>query len=457
MEGTRRSIINAAPGASRGGFIVVPRPEVTGLFDSAARTTGGRSRSVPAGTRRRGADGTATVALPKETHNQPSPSGALRRAGVRPRVAHTPPPPGRDAGRRTQRPARAAFPLASFNLPRARRARHRGMRACREHTFRPASLLSPPLTHPHTPTAPLPSPADLERRLAYLQERQAAYDRYAAAPRAVPGHAYSEAAFVRQLDAVMGGNELTRRAAAKVAMHEAMLRQKAQARHFDWTKRVYEPLSAGVSDAVAAAFPRVHAMRQSAHADFLKATATRTVYLDDLVKPGDYDPYELARGGAVRARVGKLVDPLKRVVEKTWEEAELVARPTYRAARVKETLPPGQWTKECMEATPFGHFEARDVAGGFTMAFAGKDNESTVAFRDYDAPLARAHATGRQPDLDAEFPVGKRQGYVYANQPTAGVVEHLQHSSVYAPGEAHSDGGGARLDNTIADVMRAAK
>lgn len=84
--------------------------------------------------------------------------------------------------------------------------------------------------------------AEIERRLAYLQQRQAQYDNHNSRERALPSKQFDEGQFARQLDAVMYGNELTQRANHKVAMHEAMLKQKAQTRHFDWTKRVYEPI-----------------------------------------------------------------------------------------------------------------------------------------------------------------------------------------------------------------------
>jgi hypothetical protein len=325
------------------------------------------------------------------------------------------------------------------------------------------SLPRPALTPLSHPNFPLPfflflTFSELERRLAYLQERQAAYDAHFARARHLPSRGYDEHAFVRHLDSVMHGNELTERATHKVAMHDAMLHQKAQARHFEWTKRVYEPIQASVSGAVDREFSRIHDSRRRAMDTYLDATRARNVYLDDVVKPGEYDPYALRRTAGIRAAV-KVVDPLKRVVEKTWEEFELVHRPTNRRSRAKDTLNARLWTKEAMEATPHGHFEAKDLAGGVQMAFAGKDNESSVAFMDYDAPLPRDAGTGRAPGIDAEFPKGKRVlPYPYRFQDSTHTVAHPNVTRhIYAAGEAHTDLGGTRLDTTIADVMRAAK
>jgi hypothetical protein len=291
-----------------------------------------------------------------------------------------------------------------------------------------------------------------------MQERQASYDAHFTRARKLPSRGYDEHAFVRHLDTVMHGNQLTERAAHKVAMHDAMLHQKAQARHFEWTKRVFEPIQASVVGAVDREFEHIHATRRQAMDTYLEATRTRNVYLDDVVKPGEYDPYALRRTAGIRAGVS-IVDPLKRVVEKTWEELELVHRPTNRVSRAKETLNARLWTKEAMEATPHGHFEAKDLAGGVQMAFAGKDNESSVAFMDYDRPLERDGATGRAQGIDAEFPRGKRMHpYPYRFQDSSHVVAHgnvTRH--IYGPGEAHTDAGGTRLDTTIADVMKAAK
>jgi len=307
------------------------------------------------------------------------------------------------------------------------------------------------------PHKSIPSPGEMERRLAYLQAKQNYYDNYAVAPRNIPQRISDEHQFIHRLDDVMHGNELTQRAAHKVAMHEAMLRQKAHTRHFDWTKRVYEPINQSIVNAVDQKFETIHNARQQAMTGYLAATATRNVYLDDLVKKGDYDPYSLNRTNTIKTKI-KVLDPLKRVVEKTWEELELVHRPTYRTSRSKDVLSPRLWTKEAMEALPHGHFEAKDLAGGIQMAFAGKDNESSLRFMDYDENLPYNPQTGRQPDLDNEFPKGKRMTYPYRFQDSTHTVSHPNITKhIYGNDDKFTDNGGTRLDTTIADVMKNAK
>lgn len=297
----------------------------------------------------------------------------------------------------------------------------------------------------------------MERRLAYLQSKQAHYDHYANAPRNIPEKVSEEYQFMHRLDEVMHGNELTQRAAHKVSMHEAMLRQKAHTRHFDWTKRVYEPINQTIVSSVDKNFGTIHQARQQAMQGYLATTAARNVYLDDLVKQGDYDPYALNRNNTIQAKV-TVLDPLKRVVEKTWEELELVHRPTYRNSRSKEILSPRLWTKEAMEALPHGHFESKDLAGGIQMAFAGKDNESSLRFMDYDEQLPYLQSTGRQPDVDAEFPKGKRMTYPYRFQDSHHTVSHPNITKhIYTTDDQYTDNGGTRLDTTIADVMKNAK
>jgi hypothetical protein len=335
----------------------------------------------------------------------------------------------------------------------------------------------------------------VERRLAFLEARQKEYDEYNARARRPPragavgsDRDESEADFVRKLDRLLGSNELKDRAAGKVAMHEAMVRQKAQSRHFDWVKKVYEPISTKVVQAVESNFERIHAQRQGAMAEFLGATAARGgVFLDDLIKADDYDPYKLNRTAGLRAHVD-VVDPLKRVVDKTWEERELVRRETFRKSRVKGMLDPREYTDLSIEATMTGHFEIKDLQGGVVMAFAGKDNESSVRVdMDFDAPRAR-DARNRDPAVDAEFPIGKRMrvhitavtcvfscapanllpflpplvplscpnslAYPYNFTDTSGVVKlQSQSTGVYAPGEKYSDAGGTRLDSTRPDIV----
>jgi hypothetical protein len=147
-----------------------------------------------------------------------------------------------------------------------------------------------------------------------------------------------------------------------------------------------------------------------------------------------------------------------------------------------------------IEATMTGHFEIKDAMaalGNWNVAFAGKDNESSVRLDlDFATDLPpRDAATLRCAVTDSEFPVGKRiREYPYRFQDTRPVVQladqrggvcesricsyartrarafarshaHLPVSArpffarPDAPGEKHSDAGGARLDTTRSDIM----
>ena len=107
-----------------------------------------------------------------------------------------------------------------------------------------------------------------------------------------------------------------------------------------------------------------------------------------------------------------------------------------------------------------GHFEIKDAmaaSGNWNVAFAGKDNESSVRFDlDFATDMPpRDSVTGRCTVTDSEFPQGKRiREYPYRFQDTSAVVKLAdQRGGVYAPGERHSDAGGARLDTTRSDIM----
>lgn len=305
-----------------------------------------------------------------------------------------------------------------------------------------------------------PTQADITRRLAYLTKRQMEYDAYNARPRRSEAKSADDATeLVRRLDSIMSGSELVKRTAAKVAMHEDTFRQKAHSRHFDWQKKVFEPINSKVLEAVDREFPKIHAERQGAMEQFLTATRSRGgVFLDDLVKENDYDPYSLNRDTTIRAKV-KVQDPLKRVVEKTWEELELVSRETHRRARARDTLDPQQFTDMSMEATMTGHFEIKDLAGGVQMAFAGKDNESTVRLNmDFDGRPPLNPSTGRCDVVDSEFPRGKQISKVYRFTDTSSVIKLAAGTlGVYEPGERHAEPGGARLDTTRSDIMQSTK
>jgi len=305
-----------------------------------------------------------------------------------------------------------------------------------------------------------PTQADITRRLAYLTKRQMEYDAYNARPRRSETKSADDATeLVQRLDSIMSGSELVKRTAAKVAMHEDTFRQKAHSRHFDWQKKVFEPINSKVLEAVDREFPKIHAERQGAMEQFLTATRTRGgVFLDDLVKENDYDPYSLNRNTTIRAKV-KVQDPLKRVVEKTWEELELVSRETHRRARARETLDPQQFTDMSMEATMTGHFEIKDLSGGVQMAFAGKDNESTVRLdMDFDGRPPLNPTTGRYELVDSEFPRGKQINKIYRFTDTSSVIKLAAGTlGVYEPGERHAEPGGARLDTTRSDIMQSTK
>lgn len=329
-----------------------------------------------------------------------------------------------------------------------------------------------------------PSPSEIERRLAFIRKRQEYYDSFNAAPRALPQKEYDDHEFSRKLDSVMLENDLTRSAAAKVQVMEASQHQvsprephprirvhvltpasplllplqKAQARHFDWTKRVYEPISRAVNTAVDASYPTLHTTRQRAFDEYLRASrSSGAVFLDAKVLPGDYNPYA-GPGAHVSVKVA-VQDPLKHMQAKKHAEDGMVdsRRTVDKLAKSKVMLDATLWTKDAMEATPHGHFEMRTVVN----RFADMDTKSNWAFRDFESlhgMTVRPAATGvpRVAELDAEFPIGKRfAGYPYRFQDTTHTITHRSAAGVYDKGDPFSDE--PLVDNVIAETMRNAK
>ena len=302
--------------------------------------------------------------------------------------------------------------------------------------------------------------------MLYVRERQAAYDRYNALPRAVPDRTWSEAAFAAKLDSVMGDNELKREATRKLHLAEAMVEQRELRRHAEWSKAVYEPIATAIADRVDAEFPHIHSARRAAYDGFLRATDVENVsggrvFLDGNSVGGGsaaYNPWELRESATVRVRVA-VRDPLKVILDTRAREAAVIkgaravsggsasmARSGGGGAgsrgatahewldRDPERLPAPAWTRGMLE-TQSCHFEAVDAraALGGTMAFAGKDTASSRQGFDFDAPDALTRtAAGRTAEVDAEFPIGKRAGAAFYPQskPTT-TTRHVVPGVVY--------------------------
>lgn len=344
-----------------------------------------------------------------------------------------------------------------------------------------------------------------------VRARQAEYDRLNDLPRLLPDRTWDEGAFAAALDHVQGDPSGAKRAAAqRLALVDAMARQKAQRRHGEWTKLVYEPIASEIARSVDAAFPVHCAARRAAHGDYLRASdaggkATRTtsghVFLDSTpglggagAGPLNYNAFDLSARATVRTRVS-VRDPLKALPDKAAREASLLKgvmglhsssaaippapssvgpRSPYGAVhKAPHRLPATSWTRGMLATLPFGHFEAAEErAGGvFNMAFAGKDNESSIRFCAYDPPHSYARdSRGRLVDVDAEFPRGIRtvlhggihhngDGYVQhkAVAVTAlNTVRHRVHGKVYMREDSvFSDG--PLLDGVRTTVMKDAK
>jgi hypothetical protein len=307
---------------------------------------------------------------------------------------------------------------------------------------------------PNSPRAVSIRADDVRRRMMYVRERQAAYDKYNALPRNVPNRAWSEAEFAAKLDGVMGDNELKRAASQKLVLTEAMAEQREQRRHEEWTKAVYEPIVTAIADKVDAEFPAIHNARRAAYDGFLRATDPENVtggrvFLDGNTVGGGsqaYNPWELRESATVRVRV-PVKDPLKIILDKRAREAALVrevadrtggSERTYKAHewldRSPERLPAPSWTRGMLETLPFGHFEAVDArtAQGAKMAFAGKDNEAHRQGFDFDetASFERTQM-GRVVDVDKEFPRGRRTGEFYGQNKPTHTTRHVVPGTVY--------------------------
>lgn len=291
-------------------------------------------------------------------------------------------------------------------------------------------------------------PADeVKRRMQLVRQRQAEYDRFNALPRKLPDRSWSEAEFAAHLDEVLGDNDAKRAAATKLALHDAMAVQKAQRRHTEWTKSVYEPIAAAVAAGVDDAFPRIHRARREAHEDYLRAADPERkggghIFLD--AHPGaggpgtaSYNPWRVNAHATVRAHVS-VRDPLKAVLDKRKREAAMLSTSAHHATlalsggasqtlgrsasagrggvlassasaslrggggaggeqaldgsfvrkyvcdQAPDRLDPRRWTRGSLETLPFGHFEAVEAAHGGVMNMAHSGRDTASSWRGYD-------------------------------------------------------------------------
>ena len=334
-----------------------------------------------------------------------------------------------------------------------------------------------------------PSKGDLQQRMAYVRARQAEYDRYNALPRRLPDRTWDEAAFAAHLDDVMGDNEVKRSATLKVKLKEAMEEQVAERRHQQWERQVYLPIANSVAAGVDAAFQGIHRERLAAYEGYLKATDPENVSRGMVFLGGNtaggaagYNPWLLNTHSTVRARVA-VQDPLKTVLTKRAQESAMLAgapgsasasprgggRPGRHEVVDKDPqrLHPSGWVLGQLETAPFGHFEVQDArraATGATMAFSGKDTESTWRGYDFDpphsfgatGPMGRPGA-GRLAEVDAEFPVGKRMeanprrapGVLYSQR--GSLEESMRVQSHRVSGKVYDYSGAAGSDGVFTD------
>jgi hypothetical protein len=296
--------------------------------------------------------------------------------------------------------------------------------------------------------------------MTYLAERQSTYDEIAARPRGpAPRDAFAETrAFQNKLDDVIGPSAIKEDTRQRIFVHEQKIAQKAEQRHFEWQRSVYKPVVEAVGRAVDAQSGVVGDLRRTAYEGFLAASAGRKgIFLDD--KAGTYDPYTVARAG-IRVTVPvNAVDPLRATISKHLAEARIVDPTAGMTGELyRETLPAQQWTAAAQESTIYGHFAIKEAAGALTNEYGDRDTASTVELKHYNSrgPIV----DGRQPEIDAEFPKGKRTNYPYRTDTTGAFLPHGS-ADVYAGDDgifsdrSHTEGVGLVRATLLERHMRA--
>lgn len=178
---------------------------------------------------------------------------------------------------------------------------------------------------------------------------------------------------------------------------EAADTTKKEALYGEWQTGVFDKLQRSVNQTIESVDRK--ALNKKKNEDFQKfldaTNNTGGVFLET-VFDGDTEP---ASAHSLKARVGKVKDPVRLSLNKHNQESELAGRPKH-APKERATLDARQWADGKIQATPFGHF----------AHFVGKEHKPTemqkmmtkskVSFDAYNYPT-----DGHSKDT---FPSGKK-------------------------------------------------
>lgn len=249
--------------------------------------------------------------------------------------------------------------------------------------------------------------AAFERRQQEASRRQAEASR-AVRERIEENKARKERRFQARRGDIARGRELAEEIDEYLTLYESEARLKQKKQFDDWNSNVYGAIREQICDKLDAVDPRVrNERRRREFQQYLDVSNTKGAIFRDIILESEYDPLEPNRR-CIKYDSDKLRDPVKRVLDKHAEEAELLSpRKKKNAVTVREMLQPTAWGAGKIEATPHGYFArltddaCRDKRRDQNRS---KTHSSRVLFDHYNVAIG--------PDAtNSEFPLGKRTSY----------------------------------------------
>ena len=192
-------------------------------------------------------------------------------------------------------------------------------------------------------------------------------------------------------------------------------RTKTRRQFEDWNKNVHGKIQQKVLNKVdAIPAKELHERYLNSYDKFLSITNRKPAIFRDIIIESEYDPLEANRA-AVKAKFGRLKDPLKIDKQKAQSELAMVGLKLDDGPSGTDRLVPQLWAKGKIESTPYGMFattmtpnDEKDGAidgVGFERPESKerssreqKMRSSNVVFDDYNYPTGKAAVDKEMPN-----------------------------------------------------------
>lgn len=183
---------------------------------------------------------------------------------------------------------------------------------------------------------------------------------------------------------------------------EEAKRNKVRRQFEEWNTQVHGTITQRIAKQIDAMDRKaLNRRKNDDYEAFLQVTNRKPAIFRDIIIESEYDPLEPNRH-ALKARTGRLVDPVKLGLQKASREANMLGGPVRKEVLGKNTLAVEQWAAGKIEATPYGTF-AKMMSDKGAQQSTGQSAtmKSSIHFDHFAYPRTNAAA-------DQEMPKGKR-------------------------------------------------